>query len=461
MDSADPLAPLDRRLGRRLIRPGDADYDTARQVWNAMIDRRPAAIARCRSVEDVVAAVAACRAAGRVAAIRGGGHNIAGSAVADDALVIDLSDMRGVTVDPAARIARVQGGALLADLDAAAQAHGLAVPAGVISSTGVAGLTLGGGFGWLSRRFGLAADNLLAVRLVTAAGRVVEATPDATPELFWALRGGGGNFGVAVEFAFRLHAVGPEVLFGPTVFPLEAAEVTLAAWGAFCAGAPREACVWADLLTAPPLPFLDDRHHGRKVLSLMQCWSGDPAEGASVLAPLRELPEAIGDAVAVRPYVEAQRMLDAAYEAGARNYWSASNVAGIVDPLPRLLAERAAILPTPASDILICQLGGAIDDVAPEDSAYPHRGVGFSITAGARWTDPADDARCTGWLRETAAAFRPHAQPGAYVNFIPEGGRTADAFGANLARLAAVKAVHDPENLFRSNQNILPGRSPA
>lgn len=449
--------PLDTRLRGQAIHPGDPDYDSARSLWNAMIDKRPALIVRPQTLDDVVAAVVFARERDLAITVRGGGHNIAGTAIDDGALAIDLSAMRAAQVDAARRTVRVEGGATLADLDRATQAHGLATPGGVVSSTGVAGLTLGGGFGWLSRKHGLAADNLLAVELVTAEGRVLTASEDEHADLFWALRGGSGNFGVATAFTFRLHPVGPEVLFGPTVHRLEDAAAVLRHYRDFALTAPRDCCVWADLLTAPPLPFLPERYHGTKVLTLMQCWAGDPEEGAAALAPLRNFGQPIGDAVALRPYGDAQQILDQAYETGARNYWRSSNHATLPDALLDNLVALAATLPTAESDILLCQLGGAIADVAPESTAFPHRQVQFIITPGARWRDPNQDSQCLAWIRETCAPLSEGASDGAYVNFIAEReGRARDAYGGNYDRLAAVKANYDPGNAFRINQNVPP-----
>ena len=445
------------RLAGTVIRPDDPAYDETRTVWNAMIDRQPAVIVVAENVDDVVAAVNHAREKGMVVSVRGGGHNIAGTAVCEGGVMIDLSSLRTVEVDAARRTARVAGGATLADLDAATQASGLAVPGGVVSSTGVAGLTLGGGFGWLSRLHGLAADNLISADLVTADGRRITASEHENADLFWGLRGGGGNFGVVTSFEFRLHSVGPDVFFGPTVFRLEDAGDVLRHYRDFAAGAPREVCVWADLLTAPPLPFLPERYHGTKVLSLMQCFAGDVAEGEAALAPLRGFGQPIGDAVGPMRFVDAQQILDGAYPKGARNYWSASNHHALSDGTIDRLVELAASMPTPQSDILICQLGGAISDVAPDATAYPHRDIAFSVTPGARWMDPAQDEQCLRWIREDCAALGEEAAGGAYSNFIAEAdGRAADAYGTNYDRLAALKAIWDPGNLFRLNQNVQP-----
>ena len=447
---------------RGALTPGDADYDAARTVWNAMIDERPAAIVPCADAGAVAEAVRAARVAGLPVSVKGGGHNVAGTAVRDGALTVDLSRMRAVEVDPERRLARVGGGATLADLDRATQAHGLAVPAGVVSDTGVGGLTLGGGFGWLSRLHGLTSDNLVAVEMVTATGEHVRASTEEEPELFWALRGGGGNFGVVTAFEFRLHPLRPEVLFGPVFYSLEAAREVLPAWAAFMETAPRPLGSWADIATAPPAPFLPESAHGTKVVIVIAFWAGDPAEGRPAVAPLLALGTPLGDWIAPRPYVEAQAFLDQTYAKGWRNYWSARNHAHLGTDLAAELAGLGTTLPTAASDILICAHGGAVTDAAPDATAYPHRGALFMTTPGARWQERTEDAAMVAWTRDAAARLEAHAEPGAYVNFIAEReGGAAAAYGANATRLAVVKARWDPENLFRVNQNVAPAPAAA
>ncbi len=457
MATSTNVQDLRAALRGEVIAPDDAGYDAARAVWNAMIDRRPAAIAACADAADVARAVGFARDNGLLLSVRGGGHNVSGTAVCDGGLMIDLSAMNDVTVDPERRTARVGGGATLAEMDRATQAHGLAAPGGVVGSTGVGGLTLGGGFGWLSRLHGLAVDNLIEVEIVLADGRIVAANETDHADLFWGVRGGGGNFGVATAFTFRLHPVGPDVLFGPTVYRLEDAADVLRHYRAFTATAPRACCVWADLLTAPPFPFLPPEAHGTKVLSLLQCFAGDIEEGERVLAPLSGYGNPLGDAVMARPFVEAQALLDEVYAKGMRNYWASANCHDLSDTVIDALVARAATMPTPQSDMLICQLGGAIGDVADDATAYPHRDVSYALTPGARWADAADDDACVAWTRETGAILRRVAEAGAYVNFIAEGsGRERDAYGANYERLARIKRAYDPSNLFRMNQNVEP-----
>ncbi|MEM8948227.1 MAG: FAD-binding oxidoreductase [Pseudomonadota bacterium] len=451
------LEALKTSVRGRVLESADHGFDDARAIWNALIDKRPAVIVQAAGVADVIAAARFGEASGLPISVRGGGHNVAGTALADDGLMIDLSPMRAVHVDPIKRTARVQGGATLYDLDHETSAFGLVTPGGVVSSTGVAGLTLGGGFGWLARLHGLAADNLVAVDLVTADGALITASAESHPDLFWGLRGGSGNFGIATSFLFRLHDLPDPILFGPTVFRLEDAGDVLRHYGAFIEDAPRECCVWADLLTAPPLPFLEERHHGAKVLTLMQCYAGDPAVGEAVLAPIRDFGQSIGHAVGPMRYADAQQILDQTYEKGLRNYWKSSNFKRLPDVTIDKLVSIAATMPTPETDMLICQLGGKIADVASDATAFPHRDAGVVVTPGVRWRSSADDARCLAWIEETGASLDEDADGGAYVNFIAErGGRSEAAYGSNLARLEALKRRYDPKNLFRQNQNIRP-----
>ncbi|WP_299396173.1 FAD-binding oxidoreductase [Pelagibius sp.] len=455
---AAAVAAFATRLRGRLVDRQAADFEAVRAVWNAMIDRRPLLIAVCSGVADVIEAVTFAGDHGLPLAVRGGGHNIGGSALCDDGLVIDLSQMRAVRVDAKAKRAWVHGGALLGDLDRETQAFGLATPGGVISHTGVAGLTLGGGFGWLSRKYGLTADNLLSVELVTAERRLLRASAEDHPDLFWALRGGGGNFGVAVGFEFRLHPVGPEVLFGPTLYPLDQAAAVLRNYAEMAPALPRAACAWASLMTAPPLPFLDPRYHGTKMVSVMQCYAGAAAEGEAALAPLRGFGEPAADAVMARPFTAAQSLLDPMYAHGLRNYWTSANFDSLDTQVIDRIVGLGETLPTPQSDVTISQVGGAINDVAPDATAYPHRDAAFVLSPGARWDDPGDDETCLAWIDDCRRMLAEESGGGAYVNFIAESeGREREAYGRNYDRLAEVKRRYDPDNLFRINQNVAPG----
>ncbi len=448
---------LKENLRGELVTPRDKGYDEVRAIWNAMIDKRPGLIVRCSGVADVIEAVNFAREYDVLVAVRGGGHNIAGSSVCDGGLVIDLSPMNAVHVDPGARTARVQGGATGAHVDHETQAFDLAVPNGVVSTTGVGGLTLGGGFGRLSRKYGLTVDNLLSADIVTADGALVTARPNEHPDLFWGIRGGGGNFGIVTSFEFKLHEVGPEVLFGPIVYRLEDAAEVLRNYRDFATDAPVECSVWADFLTAPPLPFLPEAIRGTKVLFVAPFYAGDSQDGEEVLRPLREFGEPIADALAATPYVAAQRALDDLYAKGLRNYWKSHNFVDLSDGALDTIIAHAETLPTPQSDLLISHLGGVINDIAPEGTAYPHRDIAFVVTPGGRWEDPAHDAASIAWVRACFDALTPHGTGSSYVNFIAEGtGREREAYGPNYGRLVEVKNKYDPTNLFRLNQNITP-----
>ena len=454
---------LRQGLQGNVILPADDDYDSARQVWNAMVDKYPAAIVRCAGTPDVVQAVNFARQQGIRLAVRGGGHNIAGSAVCDDALVIDLSRMKAVQVDAGARRARVEGGATLADFDASAQAHGLATPLGINSTTGVAGLTLGGGFGWLSRQYGMTVDNLDAAEVVTADGQVLQASASQNPELFWALRGGGGNFGVVTHFDFRLHPVGPEVLAGLIVYPFDQAKAVLQQYRDFMDRAPDALSVWTVLRQAPPLPFLPPEVHGREVVVLALLYTGEPEQGRALVEPLHGFGTPAGTHVGAMPYVAWQKAFDPLLTPGARNYWKSHNFSRLDDGLFDAVIAYVGKLPSPQCEIFFGAIGGATLRPAPGATAYAHRDARFVMNVHGRWDDPADDARGIGWARDYFKASAPFASGGVYVNFLTadEGERVQAAYGPNYARLAQAKRQYDPDNLFSSNQNIAPAAGEA
>lgn len=453
------LEALQRNIGGQVVLPSDKGYEAARRIWNAMIDKRPELIIRCISTADVVRAVNFARDNELPLAVRGGGHNIAGNAMCDGGVVIDLTRMKAVNVDPHLRRATVEGGALLADLDAATQAHGLATPLGINSTTGVAGLTLGGGFGWLSRKHGMTIDNLESAEVVTAAGEVVCASAAEHPDLFWAIRGGGGNFGVVTRFEFRLHAVGPDVLSGLIVYPLSEAKSVLQQYRDFMAKAPDELAVWAVLRQAPPLPFLPENVHGKEIIALALCYFGDPDKGRPLIAPLHEFGAPVGEHVGVQPYVAWQQAFDPLLAPGARNYWKSHNFTALDDRLFDAVIEYTGKLPSPQCEIFFGAIGGATARPAPGAAAYAHRDVQFVMNVHGRWDDPADDERCIRWARDFFHASAPYASAGVYVNFLTadEGERVRSAYGPNYDRLAGVKRKYDPVNLFRMNQNINPG----
>lgn len=437
---------------------GDPEYDGARAIWNAMIDKHPEVIARCATTSDVVACVNFVRQHQWLLAVKGGGHNIAGNAICDDGLVIDLSRMRAVDVDVQARKATVEGGATLADFDAAAQAHGLATPLGINSTTGVAGLTLGGGFGWLSRKYGMTVDNLESAEVVTASGDVIEASETQNTDLFWALRGGGGNFGVVTRFVFRLHRVGPELLTGLIVYPLSEAKQVLQRYREFIANAPDDLTVWAVLRQAPPLPFLPAEFHGSDILVLAILYVGDPEKGKELIASLWEFGRPLGEHIGVQPYVDWQKTFDPLLAPGARNYWKSHNFSTLDDAFFDEAIRFIGTLPTPQCEIFLGAIGGATTRPASDATAYAARDARFVMNVHGRWDSASDDQACVTWARDFFKASAPYASAGVYVNFLTadETDRVRAAYGENYDRLVSIKKAMDPQNLFRVNQNIVP-----
>lgn len=441
-----------------VILPDETGYDEVREIWNAMIDRKPALIARCTSPEDVVRAIEFGRTQNLLISIRGGGHNIAGNAVCNDGLMIDLSLMKRVEVDPGTRRASVEPGCTLADFDAAVQAHGLATPLGINSTTGVAGLTLGGGFGWLSRKYGMTIDNLLSADVVTADGSQLHASESENTDLFWGLRGGGGNFGVITRFEFQLHPVGPDVLSGLIVFPFDQAKQVISQFARFTLTMPEELNVWMVTRKAPPLPFLAEDVHGKEMVALALCYAGDPEEGKKHIEPLRGFGTALGEHIGVQPYTAWQQAFDPLLTKGARNYWKSHNFSQISDGVIDAIIEYAGRLPSPHCEIFIGTIGGQTTRVAPEAMAYSNRDANYVMNVHGRWETAAEDEHCIAWAREFFAKSQPFASSGAYINFLTEEetDRIAFAYGATWNRLVELKNKYDPMNLFRMNQNIKP-----
>jgi FAD/FMN-containing dehydrogenase len=442
-----------------VLLPGHARYDEVRKIWNAMIDRRPALIARCSSAEDVVQAVKFGRKNNLLVSIRGGGHNIAGNAVCDDGLMIDLSLMKGVEVDPNARRANVEPGCTLADFDAVAQAHGLATPLGINSTTGVAGLTLGGGFGWLSRKYGMTIDNLISADVVRADGNRVRASETENADLFWGLRGGGGNLGIVTNFEFRLHSVGPNVLSGLIVFPFGQAKSVITQFARFTEQMPDELNVWMVTRKAPPLPFLPAHAHGKEMVALALCYAGDPAQGEKLIAPLRGFGTALGEHIGVQPYTAWQQAFDPLLTPGARNYWKSHNFERLDDGVIDAIVKYGAMLPSPQCEIFIGTIGAQTARVAPDATAYASRDANYVMNVHGRWESAAEDERGIAWARDFFAKSQPFASGGAYINFLTqdETDRVAFAYGAAYKRLGELKKKYDPTNLFRMNQNVKPG----
>lgn len=456
--SEEKLIAFQQTLRGRLAQPGSDDYEQARTIWNAMIDRKPALAVRCAGAADVMSAVRFARDNDLIIAVRGGGHNIAGNAVCDGGLQIDLSLMKSVRVDPVSRTARVEPGVTLGEFDKEAQAFALATPLGINSTTGVAGLTLGGGFGWLSRGLGLSIDNLLSADVVTASGELVRCSESENADLFWGIRGGGGNFGVVTSFEFKLHPVGPTVLAGLIVHPLEDAKEVMRFHREFVETVPDEMVCWFVIRQAPPLPFLPPEWHGKEILALAVCYNGDIAEGERLAKPLREFGKPIADIISPMPYTAWQTVLDPLLTPGARNYWKSHDFAGLSDGLVEVMMDHARRIPDAQTEIACAHLGGAVGRVARDATAYNHRDGKYVMNVHGRWADPAKDEACIAWARSLWKAAAPFATGSVYVNFLTqeEGNRVPDAYGENYERLVALKNKYDPTNLFGVNQNISP-----
>ena len=443
-----------------LIRPTDEAYDEARQIWNAMIDKHPALIARCTGTADIIKAVNFARENDLPLAVRGGGHNVAGNALCDDGLVIDLSQMTGIRVDPEKRIARVQPGADWGDLDHETQAFGLATPGGIVSDTGIAGLTLGGGFGWLTRKYGFTCDNLLSADVVTADGQLVKASPDENPDLFWGIRGGGGNFGIVTSFEFELHPVGPTVLAGVVIHPFDAAGDVLRFYREFSATAPKELGSMAVFRTAPPAPFIPEEMHGEPVIGIVVCYAGDVEEGKRVVQPIKDFGTPLADAIKPKPYAAHNASLDAGQPARLRYYWKSEYLARISDDAIETCVSYAADMLSPHTRLAIFQLGGAVRQYEEDAMAVSHRDAEYILAINTGWKDSADDEREVQWTRDLWTSMQPFSTGGVYVNFMSEDDgarRVKAAYGDNkYERLAQLKREYDPDNLFHMNKNIKP-----
>jgi len=446
-----------------LIGPEHADYDGARAVWNGSVDRRPKLIARCRGAADVAAVVRFGREHDLELAVRGGGHNVAGTAVCDDGIVVDLSGMRAVSVDPARRTARVQGGALWGDVDHETEAHQLATTGGIIGHTGVAGLTLGGGIGFLMRKHGLAADNLISAEVVLADGSIVHASSDEHPDLFWALRGGGGNFGVVTSFEFALHPLGPEVLAGPIFWPADDTVDVLRFYRELVGSAPDELGTVIRLGTVPPLPVVAPELHWRPAIAVASCFAGSVTDGERILEPLRRFGEPLVDLLGPSSYSAFQGALDDTVPHGWNYYWKATDLADLTDDVIDVVAEHAYAARSPRSYAAMFHLGGAVARVPADATAYAARDVRHNIIVDAAWLpeESADLAASeTAWARGFLDALAPHAAGSVYVNFLDaddDAGRVREAYGDDAyRRLVEVKAKYDPDNVFHLNKNIKP-----
>ena len=461
--AAADLTPLRESLHGPVIGPDDEGYDAARRIWNGVVDRRPACIARCTDVADVVAAVRFARERDLEIAVRGGGHNVAGTAVCDNGIVIDLSAMRAVSVDAAARTAWAQGGALWGDVDHETQAHGLATTGGIIGHTGVAGLTLGGGVGFLMRKHGLAVDNLLAAEVVTAEGRIVRASADEHPDLFWALRGGGGNFGVVTSFRFALHPVGPTVLAGPVFWAADDTTDVLRFYRDFAAEAPDELGSVVRLGTVPPLPVIPEDLHWRPAIAVACCYAGAVEDGERAVWALRRFGTPLVDLLAPSPYAAFQGALDDTVRHGWHYYWKATNLAGLSDDAIAVIADHAYAASSPRSYAAMFHMGGAVARVPHDATAYAARDVAHNIVIDAAWLPDESGEQTvveTAWARRFVQALQAHRAGGVYVNFLDsddDSSRVREAYGdQTYRRLAEVKAEYDPDNAFHHNKNIEP-----
>ena len=442
-------AELARSFRGAMLGPNDPGYDAARRVWNGMVDKRPALIAFCTRADDVAAALDFAQGRALPVAVRGGGHNIAGCSVCDDGLVIDLSRMQAIVVDPARRVARAEAGLTLGGFDAATQRFGLATTMGVNSDTGIAGLTLGGGLGRLARKHGLACDNLLAAELVTADGRRLRASAEENADLFWGLRGGGGNFGVVTAFEYRLHPLGPTVLGGSVLYDAAQARAALGFYDRFARTASDALSTDAALVTLPS---------GAPAVSFSVCYCGPPEEGEAVLRPLRRFGTPLEDGIGPRPYLEVQSAADAVFPRGQRYFWKAQFLRELTGPAIEGMLGAYAGAPSSRAIAVLQQVGGAVARVAPDATAYAHRDAAFDCFAIAIWDDPAEDAANLRWARDFWTALNPFATGGVYANNLGEEGaaRVHAAYGANFPRLAALKRKFDPANVFRRNPNIPP-----
>ena len=442
----------------QVVHPGEPEYDVHRKIWNGSFDKHPAVIVRCAGVSDVIAAVKFGRESGLPVAVRSGGHSFPGLSVADDALMIDLSPMKGVRVDPEKGTARVQAGVLLGELDRETQAFGLAVPSGIVTHTGVAGLTLGGGIGWIQRKHGLSIDKLLSVDLVTAEGEFVKASADENSDLFWGVRGGGGNFGIVTEFEFQCVPLGTQVLAGPVIWPMEQSGEVLRFYRDWVAEAPDELMTIIVHRKAPPMPFIPEELHGQLVVMVVCCWAGDVEEGEKFIRPLRDFGSPAADVCAPKPFLAHQAMLDPGFVPGRWYYFKSCDVAELNDEIIDITVERSLQIDSPLTSYPIWHMGGAIGHVAEDETAFTGRNAGFTYNVGACTETSEGFDKEREWARSFWSALEPW-HDGVYVNFLGDEGqeRVRQSYGAEkYDRLQALKQKYDPDNFFRINQNISP-----
>ena len=449
---------IKQRLSGKLLMQNTQEYNEARCLWNGMIDKVPSLIIQVMNDQDVVNAVDFARHNSILLAIKSGGHNIAGKALVDGGLVIDFSQLSSVTVDEKQQTAKVRPGATLADVDKATQKHGLLVPTGINSTTGIAGLTLGGGFGWTTRKFGLTIDNLRSAKIVTASGELLEVNASLHQDLFWGIRGGGSNFGVITEFEFDLHKAGPEVLAGMIIYPYSEIDTVMKEYQKALGDTPNELTCWSVIRKAPPLPFLPEQWHGQKVLILAMCYCDDIAEGEISTKAIRAIGKPIVEAIGPMPFVDWQAAFDPLLTEGARNYWKSLDMAEISANTLIEIKNAVHSIPSDECEIFIAHVAGAMTNIAEQDTPWQNRKAHFTINVHTRWQDPKDDDRCKQWARTLHGELAEHSMGSVYVNFIPEDDNDSvgDAYGVNYDRLKSIKRKFDPVNLFRVNQNIAP-----
>ena len=445
-------------LRGRLVDSNHTDYDEIRAIWNAMIDRRPALFAQCKGSADVVSCVKFARDNDMPFSIRSGGHHIAGNSIVENGLVIDLSHMNSVQVDANQKITTVEPGATLGDVDHETQHYGLATSLGINSTTGIAGLTLGGGFGWISRKHGMTVDSLIAADIVTADGEILHVNKDENTDLFWAIRGGGGNFGIVTRFVFKLHDIGPMVFAGLIALPATETKSILQQYRDYSADLPDELTVWAVLRKAPPLPFLQEQDHGKDVVIMAFMYVGDEEPGKQLVEPISQFAEPYGSFMGTMPYTGWQQSFDGLLTPGARNYWKSHNFKELSDDYLDVVVDAASQLPSPHTEIFIAQMGGYTGRQAIDKTAYVHREANYLMNVHCRWETEQEDDSCIAWARALFDHAKPHAMGGAYVNFMSydEEERVPVSYGSNYDRLARIKQKYDPDNIFNMNHNIKP-----
>lgn len=455
----ESLDGLKSRLRGPVLTPDDAGYDEARTVWNAMIDRRPAVVVRCLGVADVIACVRFAREHDLLLCMKGGGHNIAGLATADGALMLDMSLMRGVWVDPRKKIAHAQAGCLLGDVDRETQVHGLAAVLGFVSLTGTTGLTLGGGFGYLTRRWGWTSDTVVGMNVVTADGRLVRASNEENADLFWGLRGGGGNFGIVTGIEYTLYPVGPEIVGGLVAWPASEAPAVLDLYRTLAEKAPAELTLVAFVRPAPPAPWLPKEIHGKPIVALLACYSGNPEDGEKAVAPIKSFGQPVGDVMIRRPYAQMQALLDGTQPKGRRYYWKSEYLPRIESGLCEKFVEHASKIQSPHSAVIFFQIGGALNRIEEAHSPVGNRDARFVLNVAGSWEKAADDKVNIDWATRAWSDMKPYSTGGTYINFLTEDAgpeRTEAALGKAIARLGEIKSKWDPQNVFRTNRNIKP-----